>query len=273
VTVGRLHIVRDLLTGTTRFNELVRGNPGLSRALFEPATRSSRTCRGDHATNQDGGATKLTPAGRGPAAGRLRVGPSGARSGAFGEPDPDELDADLLLWWLPPPPRRRHPFPAPRFVIYVHFPLTTPSANWIVVEDEASLCPHPIRDSTSTSHSTRSSPDAVSEPTSGTRRLTDAFPTSVSSISRGSNAGNPELHRRIPVFAGRRPRRGKRRSPRGRSHVPTTTLRIRRVPRTRARRFAPGPYSSPVAPGTCRASYGRGTRMVRCRASTGCCSA
>jgi DNA-binding HxlR family transcriptional regulator len=25
------HIVRDLLTGTTRFNELVRGNLGLSR--------------------------------------------------------------------------------------------------------------------------------------------------------------------------------------------------------------------------------------------------
>ena len=29
-----IHIVRDLLTGTSRFNELIRGNPGLSRALL-----------------------------------------------------------------------------------------------------------------------------------------------------------------------------------------------------------------------------------------------
>ena len=34
-----IHIIRDLLTGTTRFNELIRGNPGLSRALLAQRLR------------------------------------------------------------------------------------------------------------------------------------------------------------------------------------------------------------------------------------------
>jgi len=34
-----IHIVRDLLTGTSRFNELIRGNPGLSRALLSRRLR------------------------------------------------------------------------------------------------------------------------------------------------------------------------------------------------------------------------------------------
>ncbi|MBK5332647.1 MAG: helix-turn-helix transcriptional regulator, partial [Ilumatobacteraceae bacterium] len=29
-----IHIIRDLLTGTSRFNEFISGNPGLSRALL-----------------------------------------------------------------------------------------------------------------------------------------------------------------------------------------------------------------------------------------------
>ena len=34
-----IHIVRDLLTGTNRFNELIRGNPGLSFALLSRRLR------------------------------------------------------------------------------------------------------------------------------------------------------------------------------------------------------------------------------------------
>ena len=38
-----IHIVRDLLTGSDRFNELIRGNPGLSRALLTRRLRQLET--------------------------------------------------------------------------------------------------------------------------------------------------------------------------------------------------------------------------------------
>jgi HxlR-like helix-turn-helix len=113
------HIVRDLLTGTSRFNDLVRGNPGLSRALL------SRRL------------DQLERAGRDLQPVIFGLAEWGARW-AFGEPDPDELDADLLLWWLH---RRLNPdtLPGHRFVIYLHF-TDDPKRYWIVVETEASLC-------------------------------------------------------------------------------------------------------------------------------------
>ena len=56
----------------------------------------------------------------------------------FGEPRPEELDPDILLWWLH---RRLDPtdLPKPRFTVYVPF---TDHRNryWIVVEQEPSLC-------------------------------------------------------------------------------------------------------------------------------------
>ena len=40
-----IHIVRDLLTGASRFNELISGNPGLSRALLSRDKRGSVRAR------------------------------------------------------------------------------------------------------------------------------------------------------------------------------------------------------------------------------------
>ena len=56
----------------------------------------------------------------------------------FGEPEPDELDPDLLLWWLH---RRLDPtkLPGPRFTISVTF-TDHPKRYWIVVDHDASLC-------------------------------------------------------------------------------------------------------------------------------------
>jgi DNA-binding HxlR family transcriptional regulator len=130
-----LHIVRDLLTGTTRFNDLVRGNPGLSRALL--SRRLDQLERAGVIAHFPNGSYQLTPAGRDLQPVVFGLAEWGARW-AFGEPDPDELDADLLLWWL----HRRldaRTLPGPRFVIYVHFS-DDPNRYWIVVEDEASLC-------------------------------------------------------------------------------------------------------------------------------------
>jgi DNA-binding HxlR family transcriptional regulator len=130
-----LHIVRDLLTGTSRFNELIRGNPGLSRALL--TRRLDQLERAGVITHEPDGSYVLTPAGRDLEPVVFGLAEWGARW-TFGEPEPEELDTDLLLWWL----HRRlraDELPAPRFVVHVHFN-DDPRRYWIVIEDEASLC-------------------------------------------------------------------------------------------------------------------------------------
>jgi DNA-binding HxlR family transcriptional regulator len=130
-----LLIIRDLLTGATRFNELIRGNPGLSRALLsrrldqlERAGVIEHTATGDYT---------LTAAGEDLLPVVFGLAEWGARW-TFGEPDAEELDPDLLLWWLH---RRLDPseLAPPRFVAHVSF-ADHPNRYWIVVEDEPSLC-------------------------------------------------------------------------------------------------------------------------------------
>jgi len=130
-----LHIVRDLLTGTTRFNELVRGNPGLSRALL--SRRLDQLERAGVIAHHPDGRYELTSAGRDLQPVVFGLAEWGARW-TFGEPEPDELDADLLLWWLH---RRLDPgtLLGHRFVIHVQFS-DDPKRYWIVIDDEASLC-------------------------------------------------------------------------------------------------------------------------------------
>jgi DNA-binding HxlR family transcriptional regulator len=130
-----LHIVRDLLTGTTRFNELIRGNPGLSRALL--SRRLDQLERAGVVGHDPDGSYQLTPAGQDLEPVVFGLATWGARW-AFGEPEPEELDPDLLLWWL----HRRldaSRLPSPRYIIYVNFS-DHPKRYWIVVEDEASIC-------------------------------------------------------------------------------------------------------------------------------------
>ena len=57
-----IHIVRDLLTGTTRFNEFIRGNPGLPRALL--TRRLQQLKRADVIEQDDDGSYRLTASGR-----------------------------------------------------------------------------------------------------------------------------------------------------------------------------------------------------------------
>jgi DNA-binding HxlR family transcriptional regulator len=130
-----IHIVRDLLTGSDRFNELIRGNPGLSRALLTRRLRQLQTA-GVVERHEDG-SYHLTEAGLDLQPVVFGLATWGARW-TFGEPAETELDPDLLLWWLH---RRMDPtkIPAPRFVVYVPF-TDHPKRYWIVVEQEASLC-------------------------------------------------------------------------------------------------------------------------------------
>jgi DNA-binding HxlR family transcriptional regulator len=91
-----LLIVRELLTGTGRFNDIARGLPGLSRGLLSQRLRQMAAA--GLVVRVDGGYA-LTPAGE--ELGPLVFGLAewGARY-AFGEPRPEELDPELLMWWL-----------------------------------------------------------------------------------------------------------------------------------------------------------------------------
>jgi len=130
-----IHIIRDLLTGATRFNDFVNGNPGLSRALLSRRLQQLR--RAGVITQEPGGGYALTSAGRDLEPVVFGLATWGARW-TFGEPEASELDPDLLLWWLH---RRLDPkqLPGRRFTIAVTF-TDHPKRYWIVVDHEPSLC-------------------------------------------------------------------------------------------------------------------------------------
>ena len=95
-------IVRELLAGVERFNDLERGLPGISRSVLAQRLRTLERAGVLERQMGSGGRTsgyRLTPAGR-----QLQdvvdvLGGWGARW-AFREPQPDELDAGLLLGWI-----------------------------------------------------------------------------------------------------------------------------------------------------------------------------
>lgn len=91
-----LLIVRDLILGTTRFNDLARGNPGLSRSLLSKRLRQlERAGIVDHVDDQ----YLLTPAGRDLEPLVMGLGEWGAKW-HFDDPHEDELDPELLMWWV-----------------------------------------------------------------------------------------------------------------------------------------------------------------------------
>jgi DNA-binding HxlR family transcriptional regulator len=137
-----LLILRDMLCGERRFNELERGLPGISRALL--AERLRRLQRAGvverQASSQRGKVSyRLTAAGQ-----ELQpLFDALTRWGAdwaFGDPRPDELNPVLLLWWM----RDRVFFdrlPGRRVVIEFVFREARPPSYWLVLEPaDASVC-------------------------------------------------------------------------------------------------------------------------------------
>ena len=98
-----LLIIRDMLLGTTQFNDLERGLPGISRALLSARLRQlQQTGVIEKRLNPSGRKTteyQLTQAGRDlqDVIGSLMVW---GETWAFGDPTPEELDPILLMWWL-----------------------------------------------------------------------------------------------------------------------------------------------------------------------------
>jgi DNA-binding HxlR family transcriptional regulator len=92
-----LLILREMVTGSRRFNELSRGLPGLSRALLSRRLRELEAA-GLVVKAADGG-YDLTDAGRDIEPLVFSLADWGARH-MFGDPRPEELDPETLMWWF-----------------------------------------------------------------------------------------------------------------------------------------------------------------------------
>ncbi|CAM4162240.1 winged helix-turn-helix transcriptional regulator [Nocardia ninae] len=123
-----LLILRDLLLGTARYNDLARGLPGLSRSLLAKRLRQFERAG---LVEKVGSAYLLTAAGRELEPILFGLGEWGARW-AFGDPQQAELDPAVLVWWM----HTRldtSSFPGKRHVLAVRF-TDVPHRFWIVVE-------------------------------------------------------------------------------------------------------------------------------------------
>lgn len=129
-----LMIVRDMIVGSTRFNEIARGLPGLSRGLLSRRLRQLEA--GGIVERHDGG-YRLTTAGA-----ELRpllwgLAEWGAVH-AFDPPRAEELDPDLLMWWMQS--NVDTGTVGRRTVVQIHMP-DVRRHYWLVIEPgDASVC-------------------------------------------------------------------------------------------------------------------------------------
>jgi len=131
-----LLIIRDMGSGSRRFNELIRGLPGLSRALLAKRLRQLQSA-GLIERAVDGG-YDLTDAGRELEPLVFMLGEWGARW-AFADPTGEELNPDLLLWWMKGRIDRSR---LPDRIVVIQFVFTDHRHRyWLVVEpSDQSVC-------------------------------------------------------------------------------------------------------------------------------------
>jgi DNA-binding HxlR family transcriptional regulator len=132
-------LLRELVAGSTRFNELRRGVPRMSPALLSKRLRELEEAGIVAHEEREGGAYRLTAAGR-------DLQPVVEAIGLWGqkwvEADPslENLDPELLMWDM-----RRNldtdPVPAMRTVIEFIYPELPPSQRnwWLIVEPDQSV--------------------------------------------------------------------------------------------------------------------------------------
>jgi DNA-binding HxlR family transcriptional regulator len=132
-----LLIIRDLLVGAERFNELARGLPRLSRGLL--SKRLDHLERAGLVEHRDD-RYRVTQAGEDLRPLVFGLAEWGARW-AFGDPRPEELDATVLMWWI-----RGGIDPSAfggrdRVVVQVRFPEGRRRLYWLVITaHDVSLC-------------------------------------------------------------------------------------------------------------------------------------
>jgi DNA-binding HxlR family transcriptional regulator len=143
-------IVRELVLGNTRFNDIARGLPGISRSLLVQRLKHlerkgvvelwpSPTGRGNE--------YHLTPAGKGLEPVIIAMG-RWAVEHIFEEIRPEDIDAVTLTWWMH---RRSVPEELPQQRVVVQLDYTAPErvTLWMVLEHgKVSVCmQHPGFDS------------------------------------------------------------------------------------------------------------------------------
>jgi DNA-binding HxlR family transcriptional regulator len=137
-----LLIIREMLHGVRHFNELERFLPGISKSvLAQRLRRLQRTGLVVREKGASGAAYLLTDAGL-----ELRpvvhaIGTWGAKW-AFGDPDPAELDPDLVITWISRHLRREN-LPARRVVVQFTVTGSVIRRYWLVIEpSDVSICIH-----------------------------------------------------------------------------------------------------------------------------------
>ncbi len=138
-----LLIVRDLLTGTSHFNDLERGLPGISRGLLAERLRWLQQMGVVEKIEQDRGRSRtcyqLTQAGLDLHAVIESLLVWGAKW-AFEEPSPEDLDPILLMWWI----RGgicSEKLPDQRTVVQFDFKGALVETYWLVLtREDTSLC-------------------------------------------------------------------------------------------------------------------------------------
>jgi DNA-binding HxlR family transcriptional regulator len=128
-------ILRDMLVGSTRFNDLARGLPGISRELL---ARRLRGLQSAGLVNKTGAGYQLTEAGRDMRQVVFSMAEWGARW-AFPDPEPEDLDPDLLVWWVHGR-LERDLRPGSQVVVEIQF-VDVSAQYWLVIEpDDVSVC-------------------------------------------------------------------------------------------------------------------------------------
>lgn len=137
-----LLIVRELMNGATRFNEIERGLPRISRSLLSQRLRwlaSAGLVERRDTSGQRGTGYRLSGAGEALGPVVMGLGEWGA-AWAFGDPDPAELDPLLLLWWIRGGVDH-DALPDRRVVVQFDFSGANRSRYWLVLEpSDASVC-------------------------------------------------------------------------------------------------------------------------------------
>ena len=137
-----LLIVREMLHGVCRFNELERCLPGISRSVLAQRLRHLQkvglVSRGDEPRTAE---YHLTPAGADLRPVLQTLG-DWAVTWAFGDPDPAELDPDLVVRWISRHLARDR-LPQRRVVVGFEVLGRSTRRYWLVVEaDDVSICRH-----------------------------------------------------------------------------------------------------------------------------------
>jgi DNA-binding HxlR family transcriptional regulator len=130
-------VMRELLIGVSKFNELTRGLPGMSRTMLSKRLREL-TAIG--LVEKLDGEYHLTPAGQELRPFVFGLGGWGEKW-LLGEPDPDELEP-LALFWHAHPRFNTSELPDRRVVIAFELD-SRPERFWVVVESVGcSICDH-----------------------------------------------------------------------------------------------------------------------------------